>query len=668
MKLLLFFTSFFFNNDSTKTELLNEVVVTANRSENQAFKTPNSVKILNQKYLKTYAARTTPEALLGVNGVFVQKTNHGGGSPFIRGLTGNQTLLLIDGIRLNNSTFRYGPNQYFNTIDPFSLEKIEVLNGGGSVQYGSDALGGTIQVLTKEPAFGSKLNLDLLGRAATHGMEQTARAEIGYGTTKVAILGSFGYRNYGDLIGGKLTGRQSPSGYDEMMANFKAKFKIGKGILTASHQFFEAMNVPVYHKIKLENFALNQFNPQIRNLSYLKFNQQYKSKLFREFSFTASLQKTSEGRISQKNNSTRLITETDKVRSLGFQTNVKSSFFSDFFTLNSGIEIYHDKVNSKKVDAPMLDSSMPIISRGLYPDNASYLNYSVYSLAQNQFKNWIFTAGVRYNGFLIDISDKDLGKVQISPSAFVTNFSISKIFNDKFHIYLSQNQGFRSPNIDDMGTLGIVDFRYEQPTYNLKPEKSNTIELGLKFRSSHFSSSLASFQTNLRDLITRVKIPNQVINGYNVYQKENAEKAQIRGFEAEYEGIFNPAFKTYGMITYLFGENISKNEPMRRIPPLNGRIGIEFKKKTIFIRPEFLFASAQTRLAQGDIDDNRIGKNGTAAWHILNIHSGVQFKAFFINLTLQNLTNTDYRTHGSGINGVGRSVVLSLNYNLKFNH
>jgi outer membrane receptor protein involved in Fe transport len=100
---------------------------------------------------------------------------------------------------------------------------------------------------------------------------------------------------------------------------------------------------------------------------------------------------------------------------------------------------------------------------------------------------------------------------------------------------------------------------------------------------------------------------------------------------------------------------------MRRIPPLNGRFGLEYRKSNFFVRSELLFASKQDRLAQGDKDDNRIGKNGTAAWQIINIYSGYKYKWLNINLSAQNLTNKDYRTHGSGINGVGRSLWLTLN-------
>ncbi|NEW85418.1 MAG: Plug domain-containing protein, partial [Mariniphaga sp.] len=112
--------------DSTLVISLQQVVVTALRNPEEATLIPYSVNSITGKTLDDFNPRTTPEALMNMNGVFVQKTNHGGGSPFIRGLTGNQALLLIDGIRLNNSIYRYGPNQYLNTIDAFNVDKIEL--------------------------------------------------------------------------------------------------------------------------------------------------------------------------------------------------------------------------------------------------------------------------------------------------------------------------------------------------------------------------------------------------------------------------------------------------------------------------------------------------------------------------------------------------------------
>ncbi len=133
------------------SQTLDEVVISANRYGSAKLKTPEAINRVDYKTIQKFLPNNTPAALRLTPGVFVQKTNHGGGSPFLRGLTGNQTLLLVDGIRLSNATTRYGPNQYFNTIDVFGIEKIEVLRGSGSVQYGSDAIGGTIQTFSHEP-------------------------------------------------------------------------------------------------------------------------------------------------------------------------------------------------------------------------------------------------------------------------------------------------------------------------------------------------------------------------------------------------------------------------------------------------------------------------------------------------------------------------------------
>jgi len=81
--------------------------------------------------------------------VQVQKTAHGHGSPYVRGFTAFRNLLLIDGIRFNNSIFREGPNQYWATIDTYAIDRLELIYGSGSTLYGSDATGGTLNLFTK---------------------------------------------------------------------------------------------------------------------------------------------------------------------------------------------------------------------------------------------------------------------------------------------------------------------------------------------------------------------------------------------------------------------------------------------------------------------------------------------------------------------------------------
>ena len=119
----------------------------------------------------------------------------------------------------------------------------------------------------------------------------------------------------------------------------------------------------------------------------------------------------------------------------------------------------------------------------------------------------------------------------------------------------------------------------------------------------------------------------------------------------------------YGGLSYTHGENITKNEPLRRIPPFNARVISTYRKNKLFASAELLLASIQDRLAQGDKDDNRIPKGGTPGWEVMNIYTGYKLYKLQLNMGLQNIFNTDYRTHGSGINGVGRSIFFSAAVN-----
>ena len=271
--------------------------------------------------------------------------------------------------------------------------------------------------------------------------------------------------------------------------------------------------------------------------------------------------------------------------------------------------------------------------------------------------------GGRFNVFNINITDTTLGNVKISPSALVANAALLYQLSRHHSVYTSMSSGYRAPNVDDMGTLGIVDFRYEVPASNLEPEKSTHTEIGYKFSSSKLKGSISLYQMLLKNIITRVKVDGQSINGYQVYQKENSEKAKLKGIEAECNWQIINSLNIYGGISYTHGENITKNEPLRRVPPFNGRVMSTYRKNNFVASAELHFASKQDRLAQGDKDDNRIPKGGTPGWELINIYTGYKLSGLQLNMGLQNIFNEDYRTHGSGINGVGRSIFLSAAVN-----
>ena len=89
-------TPFVSYGQKNNIDTLANVIVSASRQQISALKTPYSVSVLQSKDIEKLAPRATPDMLSNIPGVFIQKTNLGGGSAFVRGLTGNQTLLIID--------------------------------------------------------------------------------------------------------------------------------------------------------------------------------------------------------------------------------------------------------------------------------------------------------------------------------------------------------------------------------------------------------------------------------------------------------------------------------------------------------------------------------------------------------------------------------------------
>ncbi|MBN1789132.1 MAG: TonB-dependent receptor [Bacteroidales bacterium] len=652
--------------DPLSVRFIESIVVTASRKERAAFDTPDALSVVTQEEMKIRVPRSTADALIGKTGVWMQKTNHGGGSPIVRGLTGNQVLLLVDGIRLNNSTFRYGPNQYINTIDIQAVEKIEVVRGAGSVAYGSDALGGTINVIFRMPQYlYDKHRLSVSGdvKLISQDMEKSGSTGLTYHSKDFVIQGDVNFKDFGDLRAGGNLGFERPSGYQETGINLRSRYRLGdrwqiSGVFNRLNQH----DVPRYDQVAQRGYLTYSFDPQIYQLIYAKLEHTGEHPLLKNISFVVSHQLSDETRKIQKENVNLLQVENDVVHTTGFSVLLQSEFNTEWRSV-TGVEYYRDRVDSKAaiIDTDS-DGRTPV--RGLYPDDSKMESIGVFNRHTLEHGKFIMDAGARFTTTILRVEDQKFGNTKLTPGSLTGNASLQYKCGSN-RIIASVSTGFRSPNINDISTLGLFDYGIEIPSPDLEPEKSLNVELGFKRLSKKFFLSVFLFNSWLHDQIERVPAQyngSDSLNGERVYKKMNVSRSYITGAEAETGIRISPELSLIGNITWLFGENRDKHEPLRRIPPLNGSITLHYNQRGFTSEAEWLWAGEQIRLSAGDIDDHRIAEGGTPGWSILNLQAGYAWTHAGIYCGITNLFNKTYRIHGSGIDGMGRALWISLHF------
>ena len=650
--------------DSLKYREL-ELVEVVSRSAQRIFDLPFSVSSLKLDH-QFLGFLSLPEQLQLSPGVLVQKTTHHGGSPFLRGLTGNQSLSVIDGIRLNNSIFRYGPNQYLNTIDLFAVDKIDVLLGAGSVDYGSDAMGGVVSITSHQESYRANAGwgAQFLARGTSAGQEGSTRSKISYQSKKLAAHLGFTSRNFGDILAGGTLGMLNPSGFRAQSLDSKIRLRAKNGEWIGLIQSNQQFDIPDYVKYSLEGWMHRNTDLQGRELAYLRRiyegNSPWNAKL------TLGHQRHRELRSQQRDSTKSVRTEQDRVGTWFMSLDGARTVhcWDAPFKWHVGTEVYTDLVQSSRFDS-LEDGSVSQI-RALYPNNSRASQAAVYSSIAGQLSDELnLHAGFRGTINRVYLEEASLGAVRDRTPSFIYELGFNYKWSPILRTYGLVSTGFRAPNIDDYGTLGIVDFRYEVPSYGLRPEQINRWELG--FKSQGLVAWRGSVYVNyLTDLIDRIPRGDSLFD-YPVYQKANVQNAAMRGFELAGSREFRNWTAT-AQCSYVFGQNRSKSEPMRRIPPFMCSGLVSYSSDFGTLRGVVRMNSNQKRLSSGDVSDNRIGPNGTPGFIVLDLGYSIGLNWFKmpINLSIQgqNLANVLAKYHGSGVFIPGRSAVLTGTLNL----
>lgn len=654
-------------------EVIDEIQVTATRIPATVTDVPTGVTLIPAEDIAAGALVT--DALGQTAGVYLQQTTPGQGVAIIRGLKGSEVLHLVDGIRLNNAIFRNAPTQYLALLAPVWVERIEVVRGSEASLYGSDAMGGVVQVLSRKPAFEgtdhqSRGRIAIGGNTGERGGSVAGNVETG--NERFAMLASIDYRNIGDRRTGDGE-TVEPSGFESEAARLAFTGRPADDLRwLLDVQYLRQPETPRVDEL-VPGFGQTEpssaeffFEPNERHFVHFQ-GERTDGPLGSDWRLDLAWQQIVDDRRNRETGSEVRRFENNRSDLFGLTLNGARQFGGTSWTW--GAEWYYDTVSSTRTALDLATGATEAIA-ARFPDGSTMEQRAVYVHALSDIgERHRISAGLRYSSARIELTS-----TATSPAATLTPDDVSGDIgwvyrlDDRWNLVANVGRGFRAPNIFDLGTLGPrPGNRFNIANTSLGPEQVYQYDIGFKGAGDGWQFEFMMYRLDYRDRITSVLTGETTPDGRDIVQSRNLAEAEIWGVESGLRLRWSERWGLDAVLNYTYGEERepgSPAEPADRIPPLNGRLGLTWEPVDRLELESYLeFAAAQNRLAARDIRDVRIDPEGTPGWTTLNFHATWRPEANWrIRLAAENVLDKAYRTHGSGIDAVGRSVAFNVSY------
>ena len=707
-------------NDTTKA--LQEVVVYANKFPTPSKNIVQTIGLITDKNLMHQQANTA-DILMASGQVFVQKSQLGGGSPVIRGFEASRVLLMVDGVRMNSAIFRAGHLQNIITVDNMILDRVEILYGPSSTMYGSDALGGVVNMFTKNPNLNNnaqwKTNGNLVYRYANGQNENRTHVDVNIANNKWAYLTSFTHSSFGDLRQGNNRSSAYPNfgkrlfyvtnengvdivnsntnsvniqkttGYTQTDLLQKVLFKPNNNTAHLLNiQLSNSSNINRYDRLTetasngTPTYAEWYYGPQVRNMVGYKLSKTNLSGYFHEMTINANYQHLEESRISRKFKSSNKDFRLEKVNIVG----VNADFLHKDKNgeVHFGIESYYDIVNStayrNNISTQVKSAITTRYSDG--PTNMAYQALYVQH-TKNLNSNWVLNDGLRFNLVQLNAQFKDTSLMHFpfteakqSNAAITGNIGLAYNADNGYRVAFGLSSGFRAPNIDDLTKVFDTKTGYVVvPNKDLKPEYTYNAEINISKNSAAYSWGTSVFYTWFKNALVADKFTwngkSQIV--YQgvlsaVYSTQNKARATVYGFNVN--GRLRVMYNTDLTATYTYTKGTYndgvRDMPLDHIPPSYGRIGL--KHGTAKLNAElFSVFNGWKHIADYNLngEDNEIyaTNDGMPGWMTLNFSSYyAPAKNINVGFQIENITDLNYRYFASGISAVGRNYILSCKF------
>lgn len=541
--------------------LSEQVTITAEAGQaTDVRKVETPINIINDEEILERATEVVAQVVDEETGVNLQRTSPSLSAVFVRGLTGRNVAIYVDGVRYTTSAQRGGVGTFFSLIEPSSLERVEILRGPNSSQYGSDVHGGVINFVSQSPRYGADEpefhgHTNVFYTSATNGFGGNGLVSYGnknYGllmnlnarrisTTRpadgldyhAAVTRFLGVRS--DFFGDRLP----DTGFTQYGGLFRTNFNLDQDTqLLFSYARNHQDNGKRYDQL------LGGDGNNIADLRNLMTDTFY-ARLFRQRlwwfdtgSFTFSYNGQREERINQGGNGNPVGTITnqhERTNVFGFNFYLDKQI-GEKNTFLIGADVYRDKITTPAFTYDPV-ARTTVNTRPRVPNGAKYLSYGFY--AQNSYT--AIPDRLRINGAVrYSVASYESRAANSAPtpngqplfpddSARFGAFSgrIGAVVNvtDYFDIAGKYTRGFRAPNTTDLSLLGLAGTGFEVdagtaaarggfigttaggdavstgiPVTRLGPEYSDTFDLSFRFHTRRFEAELTGFTIKLSDV------------------------------------------------------------------------------------------------------------------------------------------------------------------------
>jgi outer membrane receptor protein involved in Fe transport len=653
------------------------IQITGTRLDSEAVSVSAPVQVIDGRELSERAPEVLTDALREAPNIQIQTTTVGQGSPYVRGLTGSAVLNLVDGMRLNHAIYRSSPNPYLALVDSHAARRIEIVRGPASVLYGSDAMGGVIQVVTRKPEFETadwKLRSGLDAGFRSAALSRTVYAELAAGREGFGVGAGFSYLAAEDLRGGGDTGRQEPTAYTMMGGDGSVLWKPAPGHRTTLD--FQMLRQPETPRLDELVPGFGQTEPSSDLWNYEPLERIFGHLQHRiedglpgvidVLSFDVAVQQIRDDRRTRAHRSSIEYREHNRSRLLGFAGRGVSRPRT-WLALTWGAEAYFDEVSSEREEIDLdLGSARGIASR--FPDGSRMNSYGAYANAQIRFgKCFEGNAGIRYS----HVDTKIAATALTSRSAIHVDDVTGALgllckLGSSVRLMTNASRGFRAPNLFDLGTLGArPGNRFNVPSGDLDAEVIYTLDLGVEVSRPRFRGELFGFGSMYRDKIDSIFTGSVTPDGRDVVQSANVNRVRLAGAEMRASFDLRDDLRLTGHVFWTWGEEEytdGDTQPADRIPPVQGRVGLRWAPSdSLWLEAFARFAGRQDRLSVRDVRDPRIDPSGTPGWATGNLRAGFAFGEHWRGtIGVENFTDASYREHGSGIQAPGVGVIAAL--------